>query len=204
VVGAARRRKMLAEWAMVRGLDFDPAKDRYMDDRFPDFECVNRGDSRYANNMARGRLHDLEVMTFDYHYSTGSGKNRSSHAFSAAIVTSPIALKPLLIRPEGFFDKVKEFLGFDDIDFESAEFSRKFFVSAPDRRWAYDVIHQRMMEHLLIGPRFSFQFGVTHIIVWRDEVFEPALFELAVEMVRGILDRLPNYLVQEQKELDTR
>ena len=39
--------------------------------------------------------------------------------------------------------------GFDDIDFESAEFSKRFYVKSPDKRFAYDVVHPRMMEFLL-------------------------------------------------------
>ena len=35
--------------------------------------------------------------------------------------------------------------------FESAEFSRRFHVSSPDKRFAYDVIDPRMMEFLLRG-----------------------------------------------------
>ena len=38
---------------------------------------------------------------------------------------------------------------FDDIDFESDEFSRKFYVQSSDRKFAYDVLHPRMMEFLL-------------------------------------------------------
>ncbi|MCZ6810529.1 MAG: hypothetical protein O7D97_00875, partial [Planctomycetota bacterium] len=57
----------------------------------------------------------------------------------------------LLIRREGMFDKLAGAFGFDDIDFESAEFSKRFYVKSPDKRFAYDVIHPRMMEFLLGG-----------------------------------------------------
>ena len=55
----------------------------------------------------------------------------------------------LLIRPEGVFDKMAGAFGFDDIDFESAEFSRQFYVKSPDRRFAYDVVNAGMMDFLL-------------------------------------------------------
>jgi hypothetical protein len=44
-----------------------------------------------------GELLGLAVTAFDYHYTTGSGKNRSEHYFSAVIAASPIALKPRAI-----------------------------------------------------------------------------------------------------------
>ncbi len=146
-----------------------------------------------------GRWSDLPITAFDYHYATGSGKNRSDHYFSAVIIAGPVPLKPLYIRREGFFDKLTEFFGFDDIDFESAEFSRKFFVKSPDKRWAYDVIHQRMMEYLLAAPDFGIQFDLMHLIAWRSRKFSLADFQAAAELICGILDRLPEYVVRQQK-----
>jgi hypothetical protein len=142
---------------------------------------------------------------FDYHYeihSTNSegGRRTEHHHFSAAIVESAVLLKPLLIRPEGFMDKVAEFFGFEDINFESAEFSRKFYVKAEDKRWAYDVIHPRVMEFLLAAPRFPIQFGPDCVIAYRGSTFSTLDFESAAGVIGGILDRLPEYLVKQQKE----
>ena len=196
---AAQRRKTLSAWAMGNGLSFDPSKDRHMDDRFAEFKCLRQGSSRHAYNIMEGDWSGLAIAAFDYRYETGSGKNRSVHHFSAAILASPIPLKPLYIRREGFFDKLTEFFGLDDIDFESAEFSRRFYVKSADRRWAYDVIHQRMMEYLLSGPDFALQFDRGHVIAWRSRTFKPADFTAAAEFIRGIYDRLPEYLIRRQE-----
>ena len=198
---AAQRRKELFAWAHSNGLSFISAKTHNFDDRFSDFKCLRRGHSRYAYNIMEGQLSDLPILAFDYHYTTGHGKNRSDHYFSAVIITSPVPLKPLYIRRERFFDKLTEFFGFDDIDFESAEFSRKFYVKSPDKRWAYDVIHQRMMEYLLNAPDFGIQFDFMHVIAWRSKRFGPEDFTAAAGLIRGILDRLPEYVVQRQKGL---
>ncbi len=195
---AAQRRKELAAWAHANGMSFSPAKDHGFDDCHSNFKCLRRGHSRYAYNIMTGQWGESPITAFDYHYATGSGKNRSDHYFSAVIITSGIPLKPLYIRREGFFDKLTEFFGFDDIDFESAEFSRKFFVKSPNKRWAYDVIHQRMMEYLMNGPDFGIQFDLMHIIAWRSRKFKPADFQAAAELIRGILDRLPEYVVRQQ------
>ena len=143
---SAQRRKELAAWAAANGLSFSPANDSSMDARFSEFSCLQEGHSRYANNIMKGEWSDLgdrnsplpcngrtelAVCAFDYHYTTGSGKNQQTHSFSAVVAVSPLPLEPLLIRPEGVFDKVAEFFGADDIDFESAEFSRQFFVKSP-------------------------------------------------------------------------
>ena len=93
--------------------------------------ACTQGDSRYAYNLIQGplgRAGDVGVRLPLLH--RVSGKNRQTHVFSAVILDSDVVLQPLFIRPEGFFDKISEFFGADDIDFESAEFSRRFYVKA--------------------------------------------------------------------------
>ena len=200
---AARRRKELAEWAAAHGLAFSPAKDNSMDVQFPAFDCLKAGSNRYAYNIMHGKWSDHDFVGFDYHYETHShsskgGQQTHHHYFSAVILSCPIPLRALLVRPEGFFDKIGEFFGFDDIDFESAEFSRSFYVKSPDKKWAYDIIHQRTMEFMLAAPRFSLQFAGNAVIAWRGSTFKPGDFEQAEELVRGILDRVPEYVVKQQ------
>ena len=202
---AAQRRKALAAWARSKGLSFDQSKDYSFEERFGDFDCLSQGDSdHYAYNIMSGQWSARPILAFDYHYETHSTDSKgrrtsSSHYFSAVVITSDIPLKPLYIRREGFFDKIGQFFGFDDIDFESAEFSRKFYVKSPDKRWAYDVIHTRTMEHLLASANFSIRFDRAHVIAWRSRTNKPADFEAAAELISGILDRLPEYVVRRQK-----
>jgi len=194
IYSSAKRRKELAAWAQARGLRFSREKVRDMDDRYPEFKCLRRGRSRYAFNVMTGDLQGLPITAFDYHYVTGSGKNRRVSHFSALIAHSPLPLKPLFIRREHTFDRVTEFLGWDDIDFESAEFSRKFYVTSPDKRWAFDVIHQQMMEYLLAAPKYSLQFDSANVIAWKSSRFKGPGFDEALSLIKGMLDRLPEYL----------
>ncbi len=195
----AKRRKELAGWASMRGLTFRPERDGGFDERYPAFGCLRRGYSRFAHNVAEGDWNGRRVVAFDYRYVTGAGKNRQTHRFSAVVLHSDVRLKPLRIRPENVFDRVTEFFGIDDIDFESAEFSRAFHVKAGDKRWAYDVLHQRTMEYLLTMPHFSIQFDDRCAIAWRNRRFGVETFESAIGVVEGILDRLPEYVVRAQR-----
>jgi len=195
---SAKRRKELAAWASAKGLAFRPGRDGSFDERYRAFDCLRRGHSRAAFNIAEGDWNGRRVTAFDYRYVTGSGKNRQTHHFSAIVLGCGVALQPMRIRPENLFDRFTEFFGLDDIDFESAEFSREFHVKAPDKRWAYDVLHQRTMEFLLSMPRFSIQFDDRCAIAWRNRRFNTEAFESAIGVVEGILDRLPEYVVRQQ------
>jgi len=195
---SARRRKELAAWASSKGLAFRPERDRGFDERYRGFGCLRRGHSRAAYNIAEGDRNGRRVTAFDYRYVTGSGKNRQTHHFSAVVLRSLVDLKPLRIRSENVFDRMTEFFGLDDIDFESAEFSRAFHVKSSDKRWAYDVLHQRTMEFLLARPRFAIEFEGRDVIAWRNRRFSTETFDAAIGVVEGILDRLPEYVVRQQ------
>lgn len=201
----AERREALQALALKNGLSFVAEQDSTMDERYGEFAVLHRGDRRYAFNQLRGKWDGRDMVGFDYHYQTYSKDNKGRrrthhHYFSAVIIASVVPLKPLLIRPEGFFDKVTEFFGADDIDFESAEFSRKFFVKSPDRKWAFDVLHARTMEFLMTQPMFQVQFAADRVMIWRETTFAVEDFAAAVGVVDGVLDRFPDYLVRQQME----
>jgi hypothetical protein len=199
IYASGKRRKELAEWALSKNLAFIAKKDRFFDSKYPNFNCLHRGDTRYAYNIMTGTLFGREFLGCDYHYATGSGKSRTQHYFSLVIIKSHILLEPLLIRPENLFDKFADLVGFNDIDFESAEFSRKFYVKSPNKKWAYDIIHPQMMEFLLTMPALSIQFDSLSVIVYRETTFSPADFENAANFVNGIFERIPDYVIQNQK-----
>ncbi len=202
---SAQRRKELSAWAAARGLTFSPGNQDGFDGRFPEFKCLSQGEDRYAYNLMEGSFQTRYFLGFDYHYETHSHDSKGRrqthhHHFSAVVLGSQIPLQPLFLRPEGFFDKVTEFFGHDDIDFESSEFSRKFYVKAEKKRWAYDVIHPRMMEFLLGQPQFTIQFGCDSVIAYRSSRFSPPQFGEAAMVVHGMLERLPEYLLKQQLE----
>ncbi|MBI4230940.1 MAG: hypothetical protein HY608_08915 [Planctomycetes bacterium] len=200
-IAAKKRRKDLAAWAAANGFRFRPEKDRSLDDRLPGFSCLHQGRSRYGYNFIEGERDGRGVLAFDYHYVTGSGKHQQTHVFSALVLETRLPLKPLFIRPEGFLDKVTEFFGMDDIDFESVEFSRKFYVKSSDKRWAFDVIHQKTMEFLLAHPRHTIEFQGRWVLVRRGEAkFPPPEFGEALTVAEGILERLPESMLKELRK----
>ncbi len=156
-IAAQKRREEMATLATQLGLRFDPSSDHGHDEEFGHFEIFRRGHSRVARNRLTGmvqigdRSYELDAGDFRYKRTSRTGKDRrtSTYRFSYMILQLPFDTPELLIRPEGFFDKLAGVFGFDDIDFESEEFSRRFHVKSSDKRFAYDVIHPAMMELLL-------------------------------------------------------
>lgn len=204
-IQAQRRKQELSDWARKLNFQFDPNEDYGFDTRYTQFSCLRQGSNRYAYNRIEGRRNDRPILAFDYHYETYSTDSKGHrqthhHYFSAVIVHTDLPLKPLLIREESFFDKLTEFVGFDDIDFESNEFSRSFYVKSPDKKWAYDVIHQKTMEFLLNAPRFTLEFSGREIIAYRGRTFSTTDFEHGILVIEELLALLPDYLLRELRE----
>lgn len=202
------RRRALAALAADLGLSFDPSKDRDHDERYANFEIFRRGHSRAAYNTLTGSLpingNDHPVVLGDFTYKVTSSNGKSSttttYRFSYLILHLPLPGVPdLLIRPEHIFDKLGSALGFDDIDFESAEFSRKFLVKSPDKRFAYDVITPRMMEFLMQAtgaPAIDLERGMLCLSDGRSR-WQPQQFKSTVSFAETFIGLWPEHVIRD-------
>jgi hypothetical protein len=86
---------------------------------------------------------------FDYQYTTGTGKNRKVHTFSCGLISTGAAWPQLTLGPEGFFERVMDIIGADDLQFESEEFNREWDVRSSDPRFASAMIDPEMMLFLM-------------------------------------------------------
>lgn len=204
---AKLRREAMLQLALKHGLRFDPSRDHSIEHRFPQFGCFRQGDRRHGYNTLRGTTeiagHSLEITAGDYSYTrtSGSGKNRSTttYRFSYLIARLPWPhCPPLLIREEGLFDKLAAAVGFDDIDFESAEFSKRFLVKGNDKRFAYDVLDPRMMEFLLACPKLPpLDLERGELLVADSVIWQPGRFEDTLGFLGHFLSRWPDHVVRQ-------
>ena len=149
ILKARKRREAMARLAAELGFEYYPDDPWNLEGKYAMFELFGRGHSRKASNVICGEVDGRAVVAFDYRYTTGSGKNKSTHSYQALVMGLPILAAGLRMRTETVFDRLASWVGWDDIDFESDEFSRRYHVASEDRRFAYDIFHARLIEHLL-------------------------------------------------------
>jgi len=157
-----KRQEAFQALADELGLTYAPDRDYSIAERYFFLNQLDNGDNRYAQHVFRGLYDGLPVMAFEYHYETSTrnskgGRTVHHHYLSVFLTKVPGPVPELTIRPEGLFSKVAQALGYDDIDFESAEFSRKYCVRSRDKRFAYDVCHPAAIEFLLRYPYVEFE-----------------------------------------------
>lgn len=201
IVGAflasARRRKELTAFALRHGFSFSPfAGDHH--EQFMGFKPFDAGHSRQSHNLIHGRRGRIDWEMFDYKYTTGSGKNQQTHHYGIVVARIDVVLSRMCIRQEHFFDKLAGLVGFDDIDFESEEFSKRFHVSAEDRKFAYDLIHPKMMEYLMASPAADWQLGGRVAMITRSRRYKADELLGLMSLIEGFIERIPHYVRQDR------
>lgn len=175
--------------------DFNPRRDEEFIMGWGFLSQLSQGGDRYAFNILRGTYHEQSLFVFDYHYQTGSGKNREEHYATLLMLVVKEAFPQLTIGPETLSQKIESAFGIGDaIKFESAEFSRKFCVRSKDKKFAYDVCNPQMIDYLLQNPGLQAEFQGPVISL----IFEPQLpveeIEFNLQRLIEIRSRLPEYL----------
>ncbi|HPA18054.1 MAG TPA: hypothetical protein PLU30_09920 [Verrucomicrobiae bacterium] len=196
-----KRRDALAATASRLGLSFAPDRDYELAGRFQWIDALDHGSNRYAQNAVAGTWRNHQVLLFDYHYqvTTSNGKTtQTTHyhhpVFSLAL---PQPCPEVRIVPENLGSKIAQALGWEDIDFESAEFSRAFVVRSKDRKFAYDICHPRMMEFLLAHRDLQIEIEGDALATWSTGRLQPDAIEAGLDLIAAIRDLMPNYLFSE-------
>ena len=128
-----RRTAGLADACLRLGLAFQPQVPKEQIPTFGTFHLFNLGRGRKGWNLMTGTVDGAAASLFDYRYTTGGGK--SSHTWTQTVAVFPAAgaLPEFLLSPEHWWDKIGEFLGHRDINFEaSPEFSQHYLLKGPD------------------------------------------------------------------------
>ena len=199
-ISARQRRGVMASVAAGLGLSFDPTKNRQIARRYSFLEKLRKGSAYnimskgYAYNIISGSFRAYEVTVFDYHYETGEGREYGLDDFSLFILHLPAVFPELVIGPEGIFSKIAQAVGYDDIDFESHEFSHKFFVRSGDKKFAYDVCNARMIEYLLANRDFSIEIEDDVLAIWFNRRLAPESIEPNLNRLITVRSLMPDYL----------
>jgi hypothetical protein len=198
-LAAKKRREAFAVLAQRLSLAFAPGHDYDIARRFAFVNKLAQGSNRYASNILSGQFRGHNVHAFDYHYETHStdseGRHQTHHHyFSCLILHLERAFPELTIAREGFFSKIAQSLGYDDIYFESHEFSRTFCVRSKDKKFAYDFCHVRLMEYLLQNQDLALEIDGPALAIAFSSRLDPAQVEHNLDRLVQLRTLMPKYL----------
>jgi hypothetical protein len=203
-VQAKKRREGLAAFATSRGWTYTES-DPSLLGRF-EGEPFGVGDDRQAFNVLRGTAHDRPFVVFDYSYVTTSTStdanghtktDRTTHVFSVVAVNTGVVMPALSVEPEGMVSRFWGRLTNSDIELESEDFNRAFRVTCPNRRFASDVLHPRMMELVLQWPELAWRFDADSLLAVRSGNHDVAEIDAKLAALDAILDTVPEFVWKE-------
>ncbi len=144
-----KRRNDLIKLAAALGMVYRQKGCEPLDQRYPDLKSFEPllGPCLEAEDIVDGKMEDCSVELFNY--------GRGDSGCSACVLITPQRRGRLFIC-DTFNLQPRQRLG-SDIDFESAKFSKRYFVRADDKQFAYEVITPQMMEFLLDYNGFKWQ-----------------------------------------------
>jgi hypothetical protein len=194
------RREAFRQVALRTGLTYRADSDRQLGRQYEFLNALGTGSNRYATHIFTGSIDGLSVVAFEYHYQTESSSSNGSrtthHYISVFSTTLPRSFPELTIRPEGIFSKIAQAVGYDDIDFESAEFSRRYCVRCRDKRLAYDVCHPLAMEFLLRFHDLDIEIEGTTLAAIQRGSLRPQNVESSLRRLLAFRRLLPEYLLK--------
>ncbi len=198
-----KRREAMATLAARLVLRFDPNKNRDLARRYRFLDKLRAGSNRYAFNILSGNYQGHDVTLFDYHYETHSTDSKGRrhthhHYFSFFILHLSASFPELVIGREGFFSKIAQAFGYDDIDFESHEFSRKFCVRSADKKFAYDVCNARMIEYLLSNNDLTIEIEGDSLAISFSRRLAPEQIEPNLNRLITVRSLIPDYLFSQR------
>jgi hypothetical protein len=189
-----KRREALANAAKQLGLQY--AQDDPLGTLGLPFALLTKGDGRGVENVMWGSWQGLDVREFDYWYYEESRDSegrtsRSYYRFSCAVTEIAAACSAITIGRESWFSRIADNLGFRDVEFELEEFNRAFQVKCQDRKFANDLIDQRMMQWLLqAGDDWNFEMAGPYVMAFSKRRGPAELVPL-LGTLRAFKDQVP-------------
>ncbi|MBN1917939.1 MAG: hypothetical protein JW889_08535 [Verrucomicrobia bacterium] len=197
-----RRREVFDELADRLGFAFDPKKRKKRPPWSKPFELFRRGSPDGTFNHLAGERDGLSVEIFDYKYVISSGDSNTTYTRVVVVLEMPGSFPMLLVRPDTALREFFECLGGADIDFESHEFNRRFYVKAEDRAFAFQIVHAQMMEFLLAARTalrgISLQLLGDRAVFYRDKDLKPKDVGPVLEFALAFYARIPDFVKKDR------
>ena len=152
-VAEHRRRKQALGAADRRAMGL-PYAESLMIEHFELLAAVplmQRGRDTLAANVISADTGALSLTLYDYQYTTGSGKNKSTHKQTVVwVADDSLNLPEFRLAPESWMQRLGDLFSKQDIDFDDdPEFSRRFLLAGPDQASIRDFLDPRRRQALL-------------------------------------------------------
>lgn len=160
------------------------------------FTLFNQGHSKQIKNFMYGEANGVKAAVFDYVYVTGSGKHRAVHQQSVTYLEPGYMRVPYFsLRSEGFFTKIMQAFGYQDIDFgQRPEFSKQYLLRGQDEPAIRQAFNDRVLSFFESYHGTCVDGGGNQLFVFRaGHRFQPQEIQAQLGLALNIASLLPRY-----------
>jgi hypothetical protein len=164
-----KRREAYAEYCLGRGFKYEPQHPEG-ERRFSDvFESFRNGNKNSWRNTITGTKNGAEFTAFEYVWETG-GRNRQRHYRSGVIwERDEVSFPKFTLVPEGWFSKIGQVFGMQDIDFpDSPVFSSAYRLAGPNETGIRELFTTEIRQFFDATPGQRVSGGGRFLIWWFD------------------------------------
>ena len=163
-----KRRETYTEFCGIRGFSYDPQRaggERRFREVFDDFR---KGNDNSWRNTITGRTNNAAFTAFEYVWQEGGGKSRHTEERCGLIWESDdVSFPKFALAPEGWFSKIGQLFGMQDIDFDdSPEFSKAYRLAGGDEPGIRALFTPEIREFFRATPGQRVMGGGRFLIWW--------------------------------------
>ena len=160
--------------------------------RFGGFKMFQKGHGQTVSNAIAVDSGEIRIVVADFRYTTGSGKNKTTHKLTICALQSELLELPhCCLRPESrLFDALGALFGGQDIDFqEDPQFSAAFVLQGEDEAAIRQVFTPAVRDWFAAqaSQRFFFEAQLGRLVFHRGKRAPP---EEALELMDQALQIL--------------
>jgi len=179
------------------------------------FECMQSDFDVRAGNVISGVVEGYSFNVFDVTYWQPReiegdliGLNNINYRlpdkkvreFTCIVIETNLAFYPLVIRPETMIDKFADKFVGEDIDFESEEFSRSFYVRCADKKFAYDIVNPRTMDMMIKHKGWTVNLAANSLLVTPNKLLPAQGYATAVDFAIRFAEAIPEYITDQIRQ----
>ena len=145
-----RRAAQLEETATRLSMTFVKKEDESRLAAYASFSLFGKGRGKKIVNNMEKQVGEMELACFEYHYTTGNGKNSKTHRQSVVSVGMSGAFFPSFeLEPENMMHKIRQVFGGQDIEFENhPEFTKMFRLQGADEEAVRRLFSSQVIRSL--------------------------------------------------------
>lgn len=170
----ARRREEMSEIGNDRGLRFSEENELNIGPELKHFDLFDRMDffkTARISNVLQASVGFTDVYLFDYSYMVSTGKSsKRVHQTVFFAKNREWALPDFKLKPEGWWQKIQQYFGKKDINFEEhPDFSKKWWLTGEFEALVRDSFSPEVRQFLEENPPMTVEGNNYYLIAYKPK-----------------------------------